>query len=519
MLVQLIHPPLLRNPQAMTALRPSLPLGLSYIAATLREAGHTVSILDAVGDAPEDWVPWGDLERIGLSIEELVARLDPHAEAFGLTNMWSFSWPLVRELIRAIKAAYPEVPLVCGGEHFTGLPELSLRQAPIDYLVLGEGEDTAVELFAHLEAGAAVETAEHIEGIAFLRDGKYVCTQKRGRKRNLDALPWPAWDLFDVDAYDEHGMVNGLRMGKTIPILATRGCPYQCTYCSSPNMWTTRYVTRDPEDVADEIAHYHHTYGATNFPFQDLTAIVKRKWIVAFCEALLERKLDISWQFPSGTRCEVIDAEVAELLRRSGGKALAFAPESGSETTRREIGKKMKTESLLEAVSASVDNGLDVSCFFVLGFPEDTVQDFRDTEVLVRKLARMGIDDVAIGFFFPLPATQLYRELEAQGHVTLDDEFLMTPIHANETRLTEEHNYSLRLSARQITWWKYRLLLNFYAVSFALRPWRVARILWNALRGKETRKLETYLAERKRTKQRQSTVRKLPASTPSRRAA
>ena len=177
----------------------------------------------------------------------------------------------------------------------------------------------------------------------------------------------------------------------------------------------------------------------------------------------------------------------------------------------------MKTESLMEAVTASVDNGLDVSCFFVLGFPEDTVQDFKDTEVLVRKLARMGIDDVAVGFFFPLPGTQLYRDLEREGHVQLDDEFLMTPIHANESRLTEEHNYSLRLTARQITWWKYRLLLNFYAISFALRPWRLFRVLTNALRGKETRKLESYLAERKRSKQRKSKVHTLPQ--PSRRAA
>ena len=107
----------------MTALRPSLPLGLAYIAATLREAGHEVSVLDAVGEAPEQVTQGArkQLFALGLTIPEIVDRLDPQAGAFGLTNMWSFSWPLVRELIQAIKTRHPDIPLVCGGEHFTGL--------------------------------------------------------------------------------------------------------------------------------------------------------------------------------------------------------------------------------------------------------------------------------------------------------------------------------------------------------------------------------------------------------------
>ncbi len=508
MRIQLVHPPVLRNPRAMTALRPSLPLGLAYVAAALRGAGHDVDVLDAVALAPEGGAREGALERVGLSPEELVLRLDPRCDAFGVTNMWSFSWPLVRRLLAAMRAAFPGKPIVCGGEHFTGLPERSLREAPIDCIVLGEGEETAVELFAALEQGRPLES---VAGLAFLREERLVRTAPRARVRAVDALPWPAWDLFDLDAYEAHGLVNGLHAGRTIPILATRGCPYQCTYCSSPNMWTTRYVTRDPEDVVAEIATWNERYGATNFPLQDLTAIVKRDWIVRFCRALLARGLRITWQFPSGTRCEVVDDEVARLLKLSGARALAFAPESGSERTRERIGKRMKTESLLAAVRASVRHGLDVSCFFVLGFPDDTVQDFRDTERLVRQLARMGVDDVAVGYFFPLPGTRLFHELERDGRVRLDDAFLLTPIHANEARLRAQHNYSRTLSARTVTWWKARLLASFYGVSFALRPWRLARVLANALRGRETRKLESFLADRRRRALRRATVHRLPA--------
>jgi len=498
MRIQLIHPPVYLNVHAMTALRPSLPLGLAYIASTLRKAGHEVALLDAVALAPEQVTRDRHLHRLGLTPEEIVERIDPAADALGLTNMWSFSWPLVREIIQAVKARYPEKPLVCGGEHFTGLAEHSLRTAPIDYVVTGEGEDTAVELFAALERGAPVDG---IAGLCFLRDGAFVRTEARARKRAVDELPWPAWDLVDVEAYNEHNLVNGVKAGKTVPILATRGCPYQCTYCASPNMWTTRYYTRDPEDVADEIEHYHRTYAATNFPFQDLTAIVKRDWIIAFCNALLAKNLPITWQFPSGTRCEVIDGEVARLLRLTGGRSLAYAPESGSERTRELIKKKMKTESLLDAVRASVENGLNITCFFVLAFPHDTHADLKDTERLVRKLAWMGIDDIAIGFFFPIPNTQLYHELVAKGRIQRDDdEFLLTPIFANEAKLTDEHNYCEHLSARQLTLWKYRLLLNFYGLSFLTHPWKLVTVLWNSLRGKETRKLETFLVEKLRRK-------------------
>jgi len=517
--IQLIHPPVYLNVHAMTALRPSMPLGLAYVGSALRKAGHRVTLLDAVAEAPERVTRDRHLHRLGLTPAEIVERLDPAAEAFGVTNMWSFSWPLVRELLERIKERFPETPLVCGGEHFTGLPEHSLRAAPIDYIVTGEGEDPAVALFDALEQGTSVDA---VPGLVYLKDGEVVRTLAAQRKRDVDELPWPAWDLVDVEAYNEHGLVNGIRAGKTIPILATRGCPYQCTYCSSPGMWTTRYVTRDPEDVADEIEHYYRQYGMRNFPFQDLTAIVKRDWIIAFCRALLAKELDgITWQFPSGTRCEVIDDEVARLLFLTGGRSLAYAPESGSERTRKLIQKKMKTESLLDAVRASVRNKLSITCFFVLGFPHDEKDDLKETAKLVRKLALLGIDDIAIGFFFPIPNTELYRQLVERGGVPLDDpakfdEFLLTPIYANEARLSEEHNYCDHLSARQLTVWKYRLLVNFYGLSFLSRPWRIFTVLWNALRGKETRKLETYLVERQR--KRKLSKRELASGAPTRAA-
>ena len=329
-------------------------------------------------------------------------------------------------------------------------------------------------------------------------DGELIRNMPRARRKDLDAISWPAWDLFDVDLYNEYDLVNGLHAGKTIPILATRGCPYQCTYCSNPGMWTTAWYARTPALVVDEIESYAKHQGAKNFPFQDLTAILKRDWVIEFCNEILARKLEITWQFPSGTRCEVIDDEVARLLRLSGGRSLAFAPESGSERTRKLIKKRMKTSSLMNAVKASVREKLNITVFIVLGFPHDTKEDLKHTTRLARKLGFAGIDDIAVGFFFPIPNTELYDQLMEQGRVDLSDRFLLTPIYANDEKLDERNNYCDHLKARTLTLWKYRILFNFYAISMLTHPWRAFTLAWNVMRGKETRKMETFLIELKR---------------------
>jgi radical SAM superfamily enzyme YgiQ (UPF0313 family) len=498
--IQLIHPPVYLNVHAMTALRPALPLGLAYVAGSLRTAGHTLSLVDAVAEAPDSVTQenWGrSIYRLGLSPAEISARIDPKAGAIGLTNMWSFSWPLVRRILQQLKQDWPDKPIVCGGEHFTGMAEQSMQQAPIDVIVLGEGEEHGVAVFDALERGE--REFPDIDGILYRGAAdQLIRNRPKARRRDVDAIPLPYWELFDVDTYHEHDFVAGLHAGKTIPILATRGCPYQCTYCSSPSMWTTRWYARDPAKVVDEMEHYMQAYGAENFPFQDLTAIVKRDWIISFCNEILRRNLKFTWQFPSGTRCEVIDDEVAKLLRLTGGKALAYAPESGSERTRKLIKKQMKTSSLMNAVKASVRHKLNITSFIVIGFPHDTKEDLRLTAKLARRLAWEGIDDIAIGFFFPIPNTELYHRLKAEGRITDGDEFLLTPIYANDEKLEEDNNYCDHLTAKQLTLWKYRLLANFYLVSLAAHPWRALALVWNTLRGKETRKMETFLIELKR---------------------
>jgi len=495
--VQLINPPVFQNPKGLTALRPAPPLGLAYIAASLERAGHDVHVIDALGEGPDEALNVGKVVRIGLGPEQILDRIRPDTEALGITNMWSFSWPVVRDMLHLIRKHHPDLPLVCGGEHFNGLSELSMRDAPVDYIIRGEGELGAVEIFGALERklrhGAEFDPATI--GSLVWRDGeRVVMNPPRERNVDVDELPWPAWHHFDLRGYYAHGMKTGIDYGFMIPILATRGCPYSCTYCSSPRMWTTKWIPRDPVKMVDEIEHYVKEYGANNFPMQDLTAIVRRDWIVDFCNEILRRGLDIRWQFPSGTRCEVVDDEVAALLWESGCRAMCYAPESGSEETRKLIKKKMKRESLMSAVDAAVRHNINLTAFMVLGFPHDNDKNMRANLSFVRELARRGVEDVALGFFFPIPNTELYDYLVGKGRMAPTDENLLAPIMATDRYLAPERNFSEHIPAWRLTVWRYLILLNFYPLAFLTHPKRVWRHIRNFALGREESKMEAFFS-------------------------
>ncbi|HPO14339.1 MAG TPA: cobalamin-dependent protein [Candidatus Hydrogenedentes bacterium] len=496
MRIQLIHPPIYMNPRAVQATRPSLPIGLAYIAAVLRREGHEVSVLDAVMEKPDQVTEDGRLCYFGLRPEEIVERIDPEARVVGISVLFSFTWPLARRIIQSIKERFPSKIIIGGGEHFTGLPEESLRQAPLDYLVLGEGETTVCELIRALESGTF--NPESIPGLAFLREGEYVQTTTRPRIMEVDSLPWPAWDLFDPPAYYQHGHIMGINAGPTMPILATRGCPYACTFCSNPMMWKRRWCARTPQNVVDEIAHYQKQYGATNFPFHDLTAVLRKDWIVSFCQELLRRNLHITWQLPVGTRSEVIDREVTDLLHRTGCGSIALAPESGSMRTRKLIGKRMMNATLMRAVRAAVRSGLSVTNFFVVGFPHDTASDLWKSVVLAIRLGIAGAHDIALSIYFPIPGSELYKKLAAEGRISPTDDVLLAPIFSMDATLHEENNFCEHLSARTITRMKYLILLMFYLSQFLVRPWRMVQILRRTWRGAEFTRLDIFLIARKK---------------------
>ncbi len=469
----LINPAGIKSVTSLQMHTPNPPIGLAYIAAAVREAGHRVTVIDAAAEAMDQISPMPgrpDILVQGLTTAQTVGRIPADVDIIGLSCTFSPLWPLARATLEAAHETFPDVPIIAGGEHTSALPDHVLQTSPTTVCVIGEGEETVVELLACLLEGGDMSA---VRGIAFRADEEIVRTPPRPRTKAVDDIPLPAWDLLPITDYIDRRQNNGINQGRAMPILATRGCPFRCTFCSSPQMWTTAYTMRDPARVCDEIEVYLYRYGATDFHFQDLTAIVSKKWTIAFCKEVVRRGLNITWQLPSGTRSEAIDEEACKHLAAAGVKQMAYAPESGSAHMRKLIDKRVHLDKMMTSVRAALRHRLTLSCFFVIGFPKETTETLRETLRLIRRLALMGVHDVSVTKFVPYPGSALFDEMLAAGRIELNDDFFLSPFSFYDNKGAQDCHTD-ELSAEQLHRWMIRLFTNFYVLSFLRHPLRTA---------------------------------------------
>ncbi len=491
--ILLLRPPLLVSAWSDSGpLTP--PLACAYLASSLRSAGHEVRILDAVGEAPFQVTPLfgGRVLAIGLTSEQIADRLQGEVDLVGISCMFSQDWPEVRRLVRLVRQNLPGVPIVLGGEHASATAGFLLQTTPeVDFCVLGEGERTLVELVEALQEGREVFG---LPGLAWRARGRVHLGPPRPRLAELDQIPWPAWDLVPVRNYLEHGLGFGVNRGRSMPVLATRGCPFRCTFCSSPAMWGALWQARDPDRVLDEIASLQERFAATNFDFYDLTAILDREWILRFTRRIRERGMDFTWQLPSGTRCEALDEEVCRSLHRSGCRNLSFAPESGSPAVLERIRKRVDLVRLRRAARSAVRSGLNVKLNIIMGLPEDSPAELRQTLGFLIRMALDGVHDVGVTLFCPYPGSELFSELQSSGRVgELGDEFFLG-LGAYKD-VSRSSPLASRVGPAALN--RYRLLafLVFYGVQYAVRPWRLMRLVSNLLRGREESRLDKSLRD------------------------
>ena len=348
-LVTLVRPPILCTIRAFN--NEATPcIGFAYISSYLRSKGYDVHIVDGIAEALNRyWEPpeFPGYHCQGLTIDEILDRIDPRTRIFGFSAMFSGEWPITRAAIKAVRRRFLDALVVAGGEHITALTEYSLRECPeIDVCVRGEGERAMHEL---CEAHLADRSFAEVGGVAYLdSDGAFVETEP-ARIREIDDIPWPIWPEGYMERFWEAGKSYGVQTARDMPILASRGCPYRCTFCSNPQMWTTRYILRGVDDLIAEIKSYTKRYDVTALQFYDLTAITKKRWTMEFCRKLIEEKLDyLKWSLPSGTRSEALDADTLGMLKRTNCNYLVYAPESGSPDTLEKIKKRIDLGKLTE---------------------------------------------------------------------------------------------------------------------------------------------------------------------------
>lgn len=487
--ITLIRPALVSTPRSFSVVI-APPLGLAYVAAALEEAKHEITVIDALGEAPEARRPaaYPGLVAYGLSNDEIIERIPRQTQGIGLSVMFSQQWPHVEALTQAICRRLPHVPIFVGGEHATATWAYLLEHCPeVSVCVLGEGELAAIDIADWIDGKRPLE---EIPGIAFRKDGAPHRSAGRPRVRQPEALPRPAWHLFPMEDYLARGLGHGVNRGRSIPMLATRGCPFQCTFCSSPSMWTTRYVVRPVDDVVDEIESYIQQYAITNVDFEDLTAFIKRDWILAFCRELERRDLHITFQLPSGTRSEALDREVLEALYRSGCRNLVYAPESGSEETLDRIKKRVHLDRMIDSMRAALDVGIVTKVNMIIGFPFERRRDIFATLRFCLRIAWLGVE-VPLFPFCPYPGSALYADLRARNRVPEpNNEYFASLGFMNLTGVTSvcEHVKPLELA-----FYRSAGMAAFIALRYGRHPSRVLRTIRNLAQGRNECSVEHRL--------------------------
>lgn len=496
---------LIRPPKYMIEGTPDIPvippLGVALIAATLKKECHSVSIIDAIAESPEKYhhenipinsnkVPKGcRLITKGLSFSEIAERVSPDTDVIGLSCMFSINWPCDRALISYLHERFPKAVIIAGGESVTGMAEQCLIQTNgLTACILGEGEETTVDL---LDAIANNRALEFVSGIAYKSDsGMIVKTKKRDRIRNINDVPYPAWELLPIKNYQRHPVIPGETPRITLSILATRGCPYECTFCTSPDMWGTRYFMRKPEMVVDEIEFAKNNFGATNFEFFDLTAIIQKRWIIEFAKLLIARDLNITWKIPAGTRSEAIDEEVTYWLKKSGCYFITYAPESGSPRLLELIKKKVSLENILESMRYAKKHGMIVYINMIMGLPDETHLDVWKTFWFLLKCRYYGIDEMPFALFRPYPGSALFDRLVREGKIQVDnDDYVIDSLFIIDT-LTEHEYYNSNIHP---FWYKIYMALTyvaFYGLDYIKNPARIMRMIRNISEKKYDTELE-----------------------------
>jgi len=387
------------DPKSYAAHQPYPPLGTLYAASLLREEGYDVAFFDAILAASEQ--EWEDaLERARPTYAVLFEDNFNYLSKMCLLRMREAAFAML-ELAKARGCT----TVVCGSDAADNAREYIDRGA--DYVLVGEGDETLVELMRRLTDEVSVPLHE-IPGLAY-RDasGGIARTAPRPLLKTLDDLPLPAWDVVEIARYRDiwtrhHGYFS-------LNVATSRGCPYHCNWCAKP-IWGQRYHVRSPEHVAAELEALKEQYAPDHVWFADDILGLKPGWLGRFADLVEER--DVRTPFKCLSRADLLlrDGDI-DALRRAGCRTVWLGAESGSQKILNAMEKGTRVEQVREATRRLRAAGIEVAYFLQFGYPGETRADIRQTFRLVREEQP---DDIGISVSYPLPGTKFYRSVEAE---------------------------------------------------------------------------------------------------------
>lgn len=391
------------------------PIGLAYLAAALN-GRHEVAVLDALAEGYENEIDVTDeLVRYGLSFEDIKAAILAEApDVVGVSVPFSAQVDNVRTICRMVKETDKKVITILGGAHPSSEPGSLLEDGNVDFVVIGEGEDTLSELLTRIDKSS--DFAD-LEGIGFKKDCAIKVNPKKHYREDLDSLPFPDWDSLPIEKYFKINNPHGspARRVPFFPMVTSRGCPFECIFCSIHNLWGRNYRKRSAANVLAEIGHLVKRFGVKELLFEDDNLTLDRARAMAIFCGMIDKGCGLSWNVPNGVAVQTLDDEVLTKMRDSGCYAISIGVESGDERVLKDIIRKPINLSAIEPVVRKARSlGMETSAFFVVGLPGEGKKELKKT---FRFAESLGADSVNFFFATPLPGTRLLEVCRASGLV------------------------------------------------------------------------------------------------------
>jgi len=380
------------------------PFSLGYLATAIRDK-HEVTILDCLKEKlPPD-------------------KLDPalergHYDIVGL-QIFTFHVPIAKEYLRVIKRVLPEARIIVGGPHPSASPKNIFDLLPLaDWAFIGEAEIGLPKLLERVAENRL--TPEYLTAIPGLiwRDGDDTIVNQQVFFDDIDRFGMPAWDLIRPDTYPFSPHGGFYKNYPIAPIIITRGCPFSCTYCAGRITSGRKIRCRSVAKVIEEIKLLYNQYGIREIHIEDDNFTFNHDLVREFCRQLKENKLAVSWTCPNGVRLDTLTEDILLIMKDAGLYFISVGIESGSDRVLREMKKSLTTEKIREKINLIKKCGLEVSGFFIIGYPTETRQDIERTISFARSLA---LKRAGFFLFKPFPGSDIALELAEKGEWQWDN--------------------------------------------------------------------------------------------------
>ncbi len=375
-------------------------LGLLYLAAELEKTGFNVKIFDS---QLYDW----DTKQVGEYCRNIKADI---VGVYCNTSNYQHSVELSKEL-----KINSKTPIIFGGPHVTTRPLEVLSNASIDYIAIGEGERTIVELMDVLNHRDSISLRD-IQGLGFKENDKPVINSPRAPIQDLDLISFPARHLVPTEKY--RASPNHYKRLPMATMMASRGCPFRCTFCDIQKIWPGQYRLRSVKNVIDEIKHLVKNYGIKEIKFWDDTWGVNKEWVKEFCDTVVRERLDLTWSCQC--RVNTIDKEMLKKMKEAGCWCIFFGIESLDQEVLQAINKQITIEQATNALRWTREAGIESIANFILGLPRETPDKVKK---MLKKICKLNPDYVKFNIITPYPGTVLYKEIKQGKWGTMVDEF------------------------------------------------------------------------------------------------